>query len=1080
MNKHISSSAPPSGAIKGLFKIGFLGMLFSLSNLLAADEVVNKAVVERGQNHKIIEFTRNVTDATGETKTVQGRYTVLANGMHYKEDGRWVESKELIEPFEKGAVARQGAYKVIFNWNLNTPGAIDIQMPKGERVRAHPLGLSLTDYATDQSALIAQVRDTVGEILEPNQIIYRDAFEGISADVLFTYEKGRFESDVILRQAPVLPEGFDPETTRIEVLTEFVQAPEPKVKERNLPASDDKAKRKRMKLPWVTDQRLDFGSMTMGMGRAFKAAGNGKAKGRRTKPIVSKKWRKIRGRNILCESIGYVEMLEMNAELKQAEAEDGELRITSVQERELPPAPRAVDEQRSMQLASAPVQSGGVVVDYVFTGSYDYLAFYSGHTYLVGGTLSTDGPTYFHEGTVIKYLPDAQITLSGTVYCYSTADNKAILTAWDDDTVGTTITGYDDYDEYCASMALHLYNADEYTTLEGLQFRYAQTAIQDYSPYCSHTIKDCDFLACYYGVKAYYTTIIFSSYGQTVMCGVNHPTTNMGSAGFSGSYTTLASEEDEDGDKISNEMELFQTLSDPLEAYSKNPNSNITDGEWYYTSVTGQYETRINIYLDVANSYYDMANDYTELYFVISGAEINDLYDIYIETESNNQNADSQVWQFMDAETVYIDSSGYQYLYAKWPGNVPLNGSVAFAALDIRDRSFDGIPDGYEIMVLQTIVGNADSNNNEIADGDDDPDQDGITNAREYIQGTDPLVQDDNDDSNNNGIPDWYDNYITYWRGLSNVEKWGDADGDDLPNVVEYDIGCDPIYPDYWEFNEPPGGYTNEDAQFVSMQFTEVCNEPDVLNNDYFPNFGCVAGPLGLGGAMLVKTDSGTATLKLEIWPLDSYNIYRPFSDNASPDQLELQKPSPSDGEIYRNLLISGISAANILWHQVDRDILNLMSRKTLEYVHAVSMLRIQKQFRKIQYLEYLKTSGVSQPGIMLRSKRCVNIIQAEFTKITAISIKYNTTYPSYTTINRVLGAAKILGIAVKWYNSYDFLQECINGYILDVMHHNGNAGADILSTKIQEMLNVIWAWTISTTTPIFSPNPLGWYDGYN
>ncbi|MCF7668399.1 MAG: hypothetical protein K9N48_01320 [Verrucomicrobia bacterium] len=166
--------------------------------------------------------------------------------------------------------------------------------------------------------------------------------------------------------------------------------------------------------------------MAMGMGRAFKA-GTGDAsnnKKYKTQPIVAKKFREINGRRILCESIGYVEMLEMNAELKQAEAEDVGYRITSVQERELPPAPRAVDEQKSMQLASAPVQSGGVVLDYVFTGSYDYLAFYSGNTYLVGGGLSTDGNTYFHGGAVMKYLPGAGITLSGTVYCYSTAETR--------------------------------------------------------------------------------------------------------------------------------------------------------------------------------------------------------------------------------------------------------------------------------------------------------------------------------------------------------------------------------------------------------------------------------------------------------------------------------------------------------------------------------------------------------------------------------------------------------------------------------------------------------------------------------
>ena len=57
-------------------------------------------VIERGPHHKIIQLE------SGQ------RVTALADGMHYDNGGQWAESREEIELFQDGALARRGQHKV--------------------------------------------------------------------------------------------------------------------------------------------------------------------------------------------------------------------------------------------------------------------------------------------------------------------------------------------------------------------------------------------------------------------------------------------------------------------------------------------------------------------------------------------------------------------------------------------------------------------------------------------------------------------------------------------------------------------------------------------------------------------------------------------------------------------------------------------------------------------------------------------------------------------------------------------------------------------------------------------------------
>ncbi|MGA2891106.1 MAG: hypothetical protein ABSE51_24075, partial [Terracidiphilus sp.] len=126
------------------------------------------------------------------------------------------------------AISQFGQYQVIFANDINSAGAIDIQTPDGKRLRSNILGLAYYDTSTGNSVMIAQVQSSQGELISSNQILFPDAFSGVNADVRYTYKKGAFEQDVILREQPPTPEslGLNSETTEIEVLTAIINPPE--------------------------------------------------------------------------------------------------------------------------------------------------------------------------------------------------------------------------------------------------------------------------------------------------------------------------------------------------------------------------------------------------------------------------------------------------------------------------------------------------------------------------------------------------------------------------------------------------------------------------------------------------------------------------------------------------------------------------------------------------------------------------------------------------------------------------------------------------------------------------------------
>jgi hypothetical protein len=555
---------------------------------------------------------------------------------------------------------------------------------------------------------------------------------------------------------------------------------------------------------------------------------------------------------------------------------------------------------------------------------------------------------------------------------------------------------------------------------------------------------------------------------------------------------TSSSLPDSDDDGLSDGLEL-ELGFDPHNPYSQDSSHVFKDGAWHLSAKTGQTGTRAQLVWE--DSYFDGV--VTHLLFSVSGVTNSDQHRIYIQTPSLDSADTNLVWQDMFFNFGYTDwgfdpNTGTHWYETAWWGEIT---NAAFAALDGQDRDFDGLQDGYEFLCAHTVVGAPSSDNSGIADGDAEPGGDGLSNLQKWQYGLNPSVAVSTQDSVGDGIPDWLRDYVTIWFGAGAAGAWTDADGDFMPTLVEFEVGSDPTIADNWGYLPPPPS-----EEYVALQYSMAYGDDDgpyyvdeneqPHGNPYFANFGLSAGPLGLGCGMGVITSgngSGVAQFQFEIWPLDQgYYAYAPFSDDGDPLQGELQKPDSNDASLYRNILFQSTHLANGTWARVNKDVLEALSSKSLEYIHASSMLRIHVESRRIQYYQYLIAQGANRSSMLMRIQRSASIIHTEVTKVTAVEVQYVRKYPNLDWIGRSLRAASFVACGASWYYNWPALMDYIRDYKADVQNHRNWGAADILSSQIQSMLQDLPglpSWLViglDPTIPIFSLNgPLGWYDGY-
>ena len=328
------------------------------------------AVVSRDANSCVWERTVYELGPSGQAIASKHRYVELSTGLNFWDSTakQWQESQELIETFPGGAIARQGQHQVIFANNLATVGAIDMQTPDGKRLRSHILGLSYFDTASGQSVLIAEVKDSIGQLIAPNQVLYEDAFTDFKADVHYTYTKTSFEQDVVLRERPPLPEayGLNSASTVLQVLTEFVAPPQPVIHENQIS----------MPMGARKDQTVDFGLMKMVRGKAFDVGSSDQ------EVPVAKTWMTLEGRQFLVEEVPVAAVAELLDELPlpsqtSLKPSTGSMRHIVSTKRLLPGPPVARTGDGTLKVTKRSAPPHGLVLDYltINSGSTNNYAF---------------------------------------------------------------------------------------------------------------------------------------------------------------------------------------------------------------------------------------------------------------------------------------------------------------------------------------------------------------------------------------------------------------------------------------------------------------------------------------------------------------------------------------------------------------------------------------------------------------------------------------------------------------------------------------------------------------------------------
>jgi hypothetical protein len=443
-------------------------------------------VVEQGADHRVWQSETYAADANGLLVTNVHKYTELATGLNHLVNGQWVASSTEIDILPDGtAAATNGQHQAYFPGDIYA-GQIELVTPDGLHLHSRPVGLSYDDGTN--TVMIAALTNSIGQVLGTNQVIYPNAFTGLTADLLYTYTKAGLEQDVILRQQPPTPEslGLNPDTAKIQMLTEFFSPPQPVVQSSTLPPQAG------LSLP---DQSLDFGTMRMIRGRAFLLGRQAQDAGTR----VGKQWVEVDGRTILIEEVPVNAIVDGLAALPLTAMNSGHSKASHLasRHRQLPPQRLAKNSTKTILLAKTDFKSQpGLVLDYyVIDDAYDPVPsiLQGDTTYAVADYMYVGSAGCTIEGgSVIKFVAGAGLELNGggVLTCATSPYRPAILTAVDDNSVGETLPGStgSPVGTY-ASTAIALDSGSNLPPIHDLRIAYANFGLNCYNNVC-----DCQFV----------------------------------------------------------------------------------------------------------------------------------------------------------------------------------------------------------------------------------------------------------------------------------------------------------------------------------------------------------------------------------------------------------------------------------------------------------------------------------------------------------------------------------------------------------------------------------------------------------
>jgi hypothetical protein len=482
------------------------------------------AIISREANSRIWERTEYQAGPNGQVIPVKHHYTELGTGLCYHQNGQWLDSQEQINILPDGsAAAMNGQHQAYFPANILN-GLVTLVGPDGLQLKSQPIGLSYDDGTN--TVLVAELTNSVGQLTGQNQVIYTNAFVGVDADLLYTYRKGGFEQDVVLRQQLPVPEqfGLNSANTRLQMLTEFFNPPSPTESVSTFNPSDG-----------LQDTTLSFGAMRMKPGKAF-LIGNAVQKPNLKQVPVYKSWIDVNGRDLLVEELPYKRIGAQLSTLPLSSAitanSTRSLLPTVSSKRILPSVHLVQSKSHIRQLAKASAaQRSGVVLDYAtLIPSETNFTFKGDTTYYITNDYTLYGKTIFEGGTVIKFNGAGLINIdqNGSIDCQTAPYRPAIFTSQNDDSIAEPIWRISSGTPYYTNVNTFLSLGPTNVAVHDLRFSYATFAITEPNEPNFLNLTNCQFLNVLIPISAYdvylYNVLIGYSTNETsAINGVNIP-----------------------------------------------------------------------------------------------------------------------------------------------------------------------------------------------------------------------------------------------------------------------------------------------------------------------------------------------------------------------------------------------------------------------------------------------------------------------------------------------------------------------------------------------------------------------------
>jgi len=448
-------------------------------------------VVEAGPHHSVVQWQSFESMPNGQVAAHTHSYTELASGLNYQPDpttGKWQPAQDTIEPFAGGAVVRHCQHQIIFANNLNTAGAVDVQEPDGKRLRSNILGLMYADPSTGQAAQISSIKNSEGELVAANEVLYPDAFQGVDASILYKNRIDGMEQDVIIQSQLPDPQSFgmSSQNVYLEVFTELIDPPAAAVANltAETPGEDP-------------DQFVSWGVTSLGRGKAFIIGGDGSAV-----PVI-KRYTTVGNRVFLLEKVRLKDIQQSLSQLPLQSSNAKRLPGMASTHFKFPAGPATKSAGRPMRLALGAMPGKGYVVDYTSLNSaYTNYTFQGAATYYLSSALTLSGlNNVFEGGTVIKYAANAYILFNGSAFTFKTTPfNSVLCTAKDDNTYGEAISGSTGNPSgYYGDPALYI-EATGSAQLANFRMAYQRVGIANFD--CPLAVSDAQFVSCQAGVVA--------------------------------------------------------------------------------------------------------------------------------------------------------------------------------------------------------------------------------------------------------------------------------------------------------------------------------------------------------------------------------------------------------------------------------------------------------------------------------------------------------------------------------------------------------------------------------------------------